>query len=436
MSKRIALISEHASPLAILGGCDCGGQNVYVGELATGLGKKGYEVDIFTRRDDITLPEIVPWGPGVRVVHVPAGPARTVRKEDMLPFMADFSRYIDSWLEQGRGYYDLVHANFFMSGLVARHIKDKWGIPFVITFHALGAVRQLHQGAYDEFPKDRNLIESEIVADADAIFAECPQDAKDLASFYGASAHKLRLVPCGFDPEQFRPLDKRAARGALGLSEDQPLLVHVGRMVPRKGVDTIIEALSRLRDQHKASARLLIVGGETDNGDADRTPEIGRLKALAERLGVRGDVTFVGRRRPDQLPYYYSAADLFITTPWYEPFGITPLEAMGCGTPVIGSAVGGIKYTVRHKETGYLVPPRNAAAVALYIAHALRNPEELKFLGAQALERATSRFTWEKVAEMASRVYTEVIDRASCPQAAGLIVRHRDQPETPRSFFS
>lgn len=436
MNKRIALISEHASPLAVLGGRDCGGQNVYVGELAAGLGKKGYQVDVFTRRDDMALPEIVPWGPGVRVVHVPAGPARVVRKEEMLPFMADFSRYMDSWLQQGRGDYDLVHANFFMSGLVARHIKEKWGIPFVVTFHALGAVRQLHQGACDEFPKERNLIESEIVADADAIFAECPQDAKDLASFYGASSHKLRLVPCGFDPQQFRPLDKQAARDALGIPRDEPLLVHVGRMVPRKGVDTIIEALSRLRQQHKTFARLLIVGGETDDEDADRTPEIGRLKALAERLGVRGDVKFAGRRRPNQLPYYYSAADIFITTPWYEPFGITPLEAMGCGTPVIGSAVGGIKHTVRHKETGYLVPPRNAAAVALYIAHALRHPEELKLLGAQALERATSLFTWDKVADLASRVYTEVIDRAACPETASLGVHHREHAETPRSFLS
>lgn len=432
MGKRIAFISEHASPLAILGGRDCGGQNVYVGQLALRLAALGHTIDIFTRRDDIALPEIVNWEPGVRVVHVPAGPARVVRKEDMLPYMADFTRYMHSWLNQGRGHYDIVHANFFMSGLVARHLKEEWGIPFVITFHALGAVRQLFQGSRDEFPRERNLIESEIVADADAILAECPQDAKDLASFYGASSQKLHLVPCGFDPKQFWPLDKPASRRLLGISGPEPLFLHVGRMVPRKGVETIIEALARLRDQYQLTARLLIVGGESDTDDTQCTPEIGRLKALAESLHLGGQVTFVGRKAPEQLRYYYSAADLFLTTPWYEPFGITPLEAMACRTPVIGAAVGGIKYSVRHKETGYLVPPRNAPATALYMAHAIRHPEERKLLGEQALARATTQFTWQKIAAMADTVYEEVIDRVTVHTA---VVTAPNKAETPRSFL-
>ncbi len=436
MSKRIALISEHASPLAILGGCDCGGQNVYVGQLARGLGRLGFSVDVFTRRDDMTLPEIVPWGDGVRVIHVPAGPARPVRKEALLPYMEDFTRYMDSWLRQGRRHYDLVHANFFMSGMVARAIKERWGIPYVVTFHALGAVRQLHQGRDDCFPKERNLIESEVVADADAILAECPQDAKDLSCFYGAPAQKLKLVPCGVDPEQFQPLDKRLARAKIGLATAEPVLLHVGRMVPRKGVATVIEALARLRDQHGLAAQLLIVGGESDTANSARTPEIGRLEGLAHRLNVARQVTFVGRRRPDQLRPYYAAADLFVTTPWYEPFGITPLEAMACGTPVIGSAVGGIKYTVRHKETGYLVPPRNPAAVALYIAHAVRHPEERHSLGRQALARTQALFTWQKVCQQASRVYLEVLGH-SPSRGLGVPANHRPEAsEPPRSFLN
>ena len=436
MNKRIALISEHASPLAILGGCDCGGQNVYVGQLALRLGEMGHTVDVFTRRDNMTLPETFVWGQGVRIVHVPAGPARSVRKENLLPYMDDFTRYMNSWLRQERGYYDVVHANFFMSGLVARRLKEEWGIPFVVTFHALGAVRQLHQGACDTFPKERNLIESEIVADADAVLAECPQDAKDLASFYGAVPEKLRLVPCGFDPEQFAPMDQGAARKSLGLAQDEPVLLHVGRMVPRKGVATVIEALARLRDQYRVSASLLIVGGESDSDDITLTPEIGRLKALADVHGLSNKVTFVGRRRPNQLRQYYSAADLFITTPWYEPFGITPVEAMACGTPVLGSAVGGIKYTVQHKVTGYLVPPRNPAAVALYMNHALKNPEERRLLGERALVRATTMFTWKRIAELVDDVYREAIEHGPRDQIASPTVCGADTTDAPRSFLS
>ena len=436
MNKRIALISEHASPLAILGGCDCGGQNVYVGQLALRLGEMGHTVDVFTRRDDMTLPEIVVWGLGVRIIHVPAGPARPVRKEGLLPYMEDFARYMHSWIRQGRGFYDVVHANFFMSGLVARRLKEEFGIPFVVTFHALGAVRQLHQGACDEFPKDRNLIESEIVADADAILAECPQDAKDLGTFYGALPQKLRLVPCGFDPEQFSPMDNAAARKVLGIAQDEPLLLHIGRMVPRKGVATVIEALARLRDQYNVVARLLIVGGESDNDDTSRTPEIGRLKALADVHSVSDKVTFVGRRRPNQLRQYYSAADLFITTPWYEPFGITPIEAMACGTPVLGSAVGGIKYTVQHKITGYLVPPRNPAAVALYMNHAIRNPGERRLLAERSLVRANSMFTWKRVAELADGVYRDVIAHVAGDRMASPAVCAGDATDTSMSFLS
>ena len=187
MSKWIAFISEHASPLAIPGGYDYGSQNAYVGQIALELSRFGYHIDVFTRRDDMTLPEIVDWAPGVRIIHVPAGPARFVRREQLLPYMEDFTHYMDSSLRRGRRRYDLIHANFFMSGMVARELCKRWGIPFVMTFHGLGAVRRLHQDQNDEFPRERNLIESEIVADADAILAQCPQDAKDLEVFYGAA---------------------------------------------------------------------------------------------------------------------------------------------------------------------------------------------------------------------------------------------------------
>src|SRR5205814_8009319 len=149
-----------------------------------------------------------------------------------------------------------------------------------------------------------------------------------------------------------------------GFHPHDPLVLHVGRIVPRKGIDTVVAGFARLVHEHGIRARLVIVGGETADADPSATPEIGRLQEIARAEGVGDRILFAGRQSRDRLKLYYSAADVFVTTPWYEPFGITPLEAMACATPVVGSNVGGIKFTVRDGETGYLVPPGNPEALA------------------------------------------------------------------------
>jgi glycosyltransferase involved in cell wall biosynthesis/phosphoheptose isomerase len=414
-APRIALISEHASPLGALGGVDGGGQNVYVGQVARHLAARGWEVDVFTRRDADTLPAVVQWRPGVRVIHVSAGPPRFVPKERLLPFMAEFAAAV---LAEARiRQYGLLHANFWMSGLVAAEVKQALGIPFVVTFHALGKVRRLHQGEADQSPPERIEIEGRVVAEADQIVAECPRDEEDLVSLYDAAPAKIVIVPCGFDPEELGPVDRRLARLTLGLSLDEPVVLQLGRMVPRKGVDTAIEAFARLVDDHHwAHGRLLIVGGESDTPDPSLTPEIGRLTTLARMLGVEERVSFLGRRGRDELPTYYSAADVFVTTPWYEPFGITPVEAMACGTPVVGADVGGIRFSVLDGETGYLVPPRDPAAVATRIAQMVADPELHARLSRQAIIRANRLFTWEKVAASLEIGYRDVLRARSRPR--------------------
>jgi phosphoheptose isomerase len=409
VKKRIALISEHASPLATLGGVDGGGQNVYVGEVAKNLAALGYEVDIFTRRDSNILPEAAEWVNGVRIIHVPAGPPDYVRKEDLLPFMAEFTAFILKFCQREDNTYDLIHANFWMSGLVAAELKQVVGIPFVVTFHALGRVRRFHQGEADEFPTERFAIEQRIIADADRIIAECPQEQEDLIRFYNADSAKIAIVPGGFDPGQFWPIGKALARVALGLSPDERLILQLGRMVPRKGVDTVIRGFALLFNQYSIPAKLTIVGGESDEPNPVITPEIGRLQAIAQEEGVSDRITFVGRRGREALKLYYSAADIFITTPWYEPFGITPVESMACGTPVIGANVGGIKFTVRDGETGYLVPPKNPDAIAERIAHLYQHPELLNLFRQQAIQRASQLFTWQKVTTAIADLYEEVL---------------------------
>ena len=408
MTKRIALISEHATPLGIFGGTDSGGQNVYVGQLAKHLAAIGYSVDVFTRRDSEHLPQVVEWHHGVRVIHVPAGPPTPLPKESLLPYMAEFTAFVLDWCRCDTA-YDLIHANFWMSALIAADIKQALGIPFVVTFHALGRVRRLYQGKADQFPDERFTIEDRVVQEADHIIAECPQDREDLLRLYQADSNRISIIPCGFDAAEFWAINKTHARLTLGLSPDEYVILQLGRMVPRKGVDTVIRAFAELFKHSSVSARLLIVGGEAELPDPQLTPEIGRLSAIAQELGVASRISFVGRKGREVLKYYYSAADVFVTTPWYEPFGITPVEAMACGTPVIGAEVGGIKFTVKDSETGYLVPPNQPELLADRLLHLFENPQLRSLFGQQAMRRCQEHFTWQKVTSAVAALYEEVL---------------------------
>lgn len=416
---RIALISEHASPLAQAGGVDAGGQNVYVAHVARCLAAAGHQVDVLTRRDDPTLPAVVDWHPRLRVMHVDAGPADHVPKEDMLRYMPAFASEASRWLLRA-GAHDVIHANFFMSGWVGLMLARRFERPLVTTFHALGLVRREHQGESDSFPPERVDIERTLVRRSDRLIAECPQDAADLQRLYGASPQRIAMVPCGVDVKTFTPGDKQAARARLGLPAQQFVVLQLGRLVPRKGIDNAIRAMAHLPSE--LDAQLYVVGGASDVPDEAATPEIARLRGLAADAGVAHRVTFVGRRRPDQLRDWYVAADVFVTTPWYEPFGITPLEAMACATPVVGSAVGGIQYTVRDGLTGFLVPPRDPASLAARLLQLQRHPGLAEAFGRAGVSRVHAHFTWQRVAEGLLAVYASVLRPQVQPHTRALRV--------------
>jgi glycosyltransferase involved in cell wall biosynthesis len=344
----------------------------------------------------------------VRIVNVPAGPPCYVRKEDMLPLMEEFSDYVCEFARRDGGYL-LSHANFFMSALVSARLKERRGTPFVVTFHALGRVRRRHQRDADQFPLERLQIEERTIACADGIIAECPQDRADLTTLYGADQRRISVIPCGFDKGEFWPITKPFARRALSFASSEPLLLSVGRLTPRKGLDNLIRGLARLSFEQGIRARLVIVGGNSDLADPALTPEIARLQALAAEEGVADRVLFTGRRSREFLKLYYSAADLFVTTPWYEPFGITPLEAMACGTPVIGADVGGIRFSVMNGVTGFLVPPNDPAVLAARAAELLRDPQRMKEMGRSGIQRVHAQFTWPKVARSISVFYEQVL---------------------------
>jgi len=406
--KKIAFISEHASPLATIGGTDSGGQNVYVAQLAIELSKKGYEIDIYTRWNDPDVSEVIEWLPGIRVIHVKAGPLRAIPKEELWDYMDDFLENMYFFISYQRLSYELIHANFWMSGMVAMKIKERNNTPYVITFHALGHIRKLYQKEADKFPDERCEIEREVAEYADKVIAECPQDKVDLIRYYGIDPAKISIAPCGFNSEEFFPIESEEAKRYLGFSADEHIILQLGRMVPRKGVDNVIQALSYLNIPDK-KIRLVIVGGEKDNPDFNDGSEVARLYTLAKEFKVDHLITFAGRKDRSLLKYYYSAADVFITTPWYEPFGITPLEAMACRTPVIGANVGGIKFSVVDGKTGLLVEPKKPEQLADRIRLLINNSNLRLNLGKAALLHVNTMFTWKKVADKMNKIYESVL---------------------------
>jgi D-inositol-3-phosphate glycosyltransferase len=407
---RIALISEHASPLAAAGGVDAGGQNIYVDRVARTLAAAGHEVDVLTRRDSRNVPTAVGLCRGARVLHIDAGPPEPVVKEDLMPYMPAFAAAAGTLIKRDAG-YDVLHANFFMSGWVALALRRRFGIPLVVTFHALGLVRQRHQGGADHFPAARIDIERQLANDSDAVVATCPQDQHDLETLYGADPARIHIVPCGVDTRAFRHGDKAAARQRLRLPAQDFIVLQLGRMVPRKGIDNVVRAMALLDGQ--PNARLVVIGGASRTPDEEATPEIARLRQLAAEIGVQERVLFAGRRDQSELRDWYVAADAFVTTPWYEPFGITPLEAMACGTPVIGTAVGGIRTTVVDEVTGFLVPPKDPAALAQRLQRLRDNPALGQAMGRAGVHRVRSHFTWQAVAERLAEVYAGVVDRSA-----------------------
>jgi D-inositol-3-phosphate glycosyltransferase len=392
---RLAMVSEHASPLAVLGGVDAGGQNVHVASLAEAMARRGVETVVHTRRDDMDLPRRVPLGPGVVVDHVSAGPPQPVPKDDLLPYMSEFAEDLSRQWKKSRP--DVVHAHFWMSGLAALEAARPLGIPVVQTFHALGIVKRRHQGSKDTSPPDRLEIEERLVRTVDRVVATCSDEVFELVRL-GAGRSRVRVAPCGVDLSLFTPNGPTEPR-----PDDRYRLVFVGRLVERKGIGNVISALADV-----PNAELIVAGGP-DQADLADDREIKRLRALAEHAGVADRVVFRGRvGRPD-LPALLRSADAVLCVPWYEPFGIVPLEAMACGVPVVASAVGGLIDSVVDGTTGLHVPPRSPERIAEALNELLPDEERRRAIGRAGARRARSRYSWDRVASLTLQAYDSLL---------------------------
>jgi D-inositol-3-phosphate glycosyltransferase len=392
---KVVMVSEHASPLAVLGGADAGGQNVHVAALSAALARRGAEVVVHTRRDDPDLPPRVDAGPGVTIEHVDAGPAEAIPKDDLLPHMDEFADRLRRSLTLDPP--DVVHAHFWMSGRAALAAARPLGIPVVQTFHALGVVKRRHQGARDPSPATRLREEAILAGNVDRIVATCSDEVFELVRM-GADLRRVAVVPCGVDLELFR------ADGPRVPCPVGPRLLVVSRLVERKGIGDVVTALARLPGVE------LVVAGGPPAGELGRDPEARRLAAVAERVGVADRVRLLGRVGRADLPALYRSADLVVNVPWYEPFGIVPLEAMACGVPMVVSAVGGLVDSVVDGVTGVHVPPRRPALLADAVGGLLADPDRRAALGAAGARRARRRYGWDRIAGSTLDVYTGLLE--------------------------
>lgn len=399
--RRVAMLSLHTSPLAALGGRETGGMNVYVREVATRLGERGIEVDVFTRRADGALPEVAVLAPGVRLVQVDAGPATLVEKEDLAQHVGAFAHGVEAFRAAEGVTYDLVHSHYWLSAEAGDALAGWWGAPHAAMFHTLGDVK-LRARASEREPEVRLEAERRIVHRLDRIVAATEHERQLLRQIYRVPPSRVAVIPLGVDLDQFAPGDQAEARRRAGLPEGERIVLAVGRIEPLKGLDVLIQSLSAMSTRERVG--LYLIGG-----DERARPELDRLAAIARASGVQDRVHFLGARPHEVLPDYYRAADVVAVPSFYESFGLVAVEAMASGVSVVASRVGGLASTVVDGRTGYLVPWRCPEPFAEKFDLLFANEELRRALGAAARRRMEESYSWGRVADAVAVLYEDLV---------------------------
>ncbi|MCB0964113.1 MAG: glycosyltransferase [Acidimicrobiales bacterium] len=400
----LAVLSLHSSPLAQPGTGDSGGMNVYVRELAAALAQSGVSTTVYVRRWSDDMPELVEVEPGFRVVHVEAGP-RDLPKEALGEVVDTFADGVEAHLR--RRPVDVLHANYWLSGVAGHRLKHRLDLPLVSTFHTLARVKA---ETGDPEPQRRVDAESEVIGCSDVIVANSEEEVAQLIGHYGADPDRIRVVAPGVEHAYFSPGDRGGARRALGIG-DHPVLLFVGRIQPLKGLRVAVGALAELG---RSDAELVVVGGPSGrDGDA----ELATVRALAAQLGVADRVRFVPPQPHHLLSTYYRAADLVVVPSRSESFGLVALEAAACGVPVVAAAVGGLRTLVEDGRTGLLVDRRDPTVFAEAAGRILDDADLAARLGAAAAARARG-FTWSVAAARLRRIYADLAVRVPVDCAA------------------
>ena len=397
-AQRVAVLSLHTSPLAQPGVGDGGGMNVYVRELTSSLARLGVECTTYTRAWKPGLPAVVDIEPNHRLVHVPAGDF-DMPKERLVDVVPEFTDTVSHHIRT-HSPAQVVHANYWLSGLSGHLIKHDLNLPLITTFHTLARVKSMYGDAES---RERDAIESSIIGCSDAIFVSCREERDLFRSLYGNSPGTVDVITPGVDRAFFSPGSRSGARSALSLGS-QPVLLFVGRIQPLKGLDVAVETLAALG---RADATLLVVGGASG---VEGESELARVTALAESLGVLGQIRFVEPQPHHLLATYYRAADVVLVPSRSESFGLVALEASACGTPVVATAVGGLLSLVEDGVNGYLVPERDGNLFAKRVAQILSDAELAQTMSASAVRRSAA-YSWRGAAVRMRRVVAEFAAR-------------------------
>jgi len=414
---RIAMLSVHTCPLATLGGKETGGMNVYVRDLSRELARRGHRVDVYTRSQDSSMPRVSNGlGHGARVIHLPAGPEHPYNKHLVYDHLPEFTSGMLAQAKADGISYDVLHSHYWLSGAVARDLRERWDAPIVHMFHTLGKMKNAVAQRPEELETERRIdVETEIVGFADALVAATPVEEEQLVQLYAADQARIRVIAPGVDTERFHPAPPDYAKERIGLCTDCCIILFVGRIEPLKGIDNLLRAIALIVSERpglREDLRVPIIGGDPDRIRED--DEMVRLQELREELGIGDVVTFLGSKDQDMLQYYYSAAEVVVMPSDYESFGMVALEAMACGTPVIASDVGGLAFLVKHGRTGYRVPARDPAALAAKITRLLKDKGLRRRIGYRAACWAES-YAWPHIADRIEKLYVETIAQSTDP---------------------
>lgn len=417
---RILMISDHADPLAKIGSKESGGQNVYVMNTAHWLARAGHKVDVYTRWDDRRKQEAAQVRPGFRVIRVAAGPKGYMPRDNFLNITDDFVNEIKKRILDEELNYDVIFTNYWFSGVIGLKIAKQYNIPMTHVYHSIGQIKyetlqQVHPEEINEqLFATRKVWEKRIAESATSVITTSPVEQDDIVRLFGVPRKKVVCIPAGVDTQLFKPRSQRWCRQKVKLSADKQMILYVGRLELRKGVGTLIESLAGL-----GGAELYIVGGGTSKTtDALDYTERLRLQDIAKNLGIARRVHFLGAKPQAKLALYYGAADVCAVPSYYEPFGIVPIEAMACGTPVVASRTGGMRFTVRENITGHLAPPNNAAILGKKLAKVLRQGKSA--YSEAAREHVLQNFAWPKIAQAISQHLLLLQEQQSSSQTKGI----------------
>lgn len=415
---RIAMLSYHTCPLAVLGGKDTGGMNVYVREITRQLGEMGIHVDVFTRSQNEHVPHVLhDLGYGNRIVHIRAGPEYPLPKKELAAFLPEFVEGVREFAHSKGIGYDLIHSHYWMSGVAALDLKKEWDVSIVHMFHTLGLMKNRVAQSPQEMEGEYRIDgERKVLQAVDRIIAATTAEYAQLLWLYRAEDNKILIIPPGVDVRRFYPIPPDEAKEYIGVPPCGSMLLFVGRIEPLKGLDILIEAIRIMHQNDYVKENpfcLAVIGGDPDESiEATDNHEMARVKALTEKAGLGDLVTFLGKKSQDSLPYYYSAAQAVVVPSYYESFGMVALEAMACGTPVVASQVGGLAYLVQDGVTGYTVPVDEPVELANRLTVLLQDTQLRTQMGKHA-EQLAQDYAWEKIAARLIEVYDSLVVKSA-----------------------